>query len=285
MKWAELCFSSLRKSTVQNDVFVVDNGSTDGTQDYIKQHYPEFIFTQSESNLGFGKANNLGFEYALKNDYKYVYLLNQDAWVMEDTFEKLIAVQSNHPEYGVISPMQMQANLRYIDTNFYKFSCADECSKTLLSDLYTGALKDVYEVPFVMAAHWLISINNLKKIGGFSPTFPHYGEDDNFINRTIFHNFKVGIVTSAKAVHDREDRKLSDEKMMYISYISYLKQLSNPFLRTQLMMVRFLYNSVKNVLVYRSFKPLIYFTKIIGSYKDIKNNRRDSIEKECPFLG
>ena len=62
MKWAEKCFSSLRKSSVPVHTMVVDNGSTDGTQEFNKTHFPEVEFIQSAENLGFGKANNLGIE-------------------------------------------------------------------------------------------------------------------------------------------------------------------------------------------------------------------------------
>ncbi len=284
MKWADRCFSSLKNSSIPNDVFVVDNGSTDGTQCFIREKYPDIIFHQSESNLGFGRANNLGFEYALKNGYEYVYLLNQDAWIMEDTLEKLITFQISHPDYGVLSPLQMQANLRKLDSAFQTYVCDTEPTGALLSDFNSESLKDHYDVAFVMAAHWFISTKNLKKIGGFSPTFPHYGEDDNFINRTIYHNFKIGILSLCKAVHDREDRILSNDKIIYLYYISYLKQLSNPFLTTKNMMVRFLYNSFKNAFVYKSVKPLHYFYKISCSYKEILKNRRESLEKESPFL-
>ena len=99
MRWAERCFDSLRKSTVVPEVFVVDNGSTDGTQEYIKKNYPEVMFQQSNENLGFGKANNLGFQYALNKGYDYVYLLNQDAWIFPETLGGLVNVSKLHPEY------------------------------------------------------------------------------------------------------------------------------------------------------------------------------------------
>ena len=54
------------------------------------------------------------------------------------------------------------------------------------NDLATGELKDVYEVKFVQAAHWLISRECLERVGGFSPSFPHYGEDNNFCNRAQY---------------------------------------------------------------------------------------------------
>lgn len=76
MKWAERCFSSLRKSATPVNCIVVDNGSGDGTQDFIKTNFPEIEFIQSEENLGFGKANNLGIEKAYKNGADFFYLMN-----------------------------------------------------------------------------------------------------------------------------------------------------------------------------------------------------------------
>lgn len=41
MRWAERCYSSLRASSVPCDVLMIDNGSTDGTIEYVKSHFPE----------------------------------------------------------------------------------------------------------------------------------------------------------------------------------------------------------------------------------------------------
>lgn len=194
MQWAKKCFDSLEASSITNDVFVVDNGSTDGTQEYIRSNYPSVIFKQSETNLGFGKANNIGLQYALDNNYDYVYLLNQDAWVMPDTFEKLINVQKDNPKYGILSPMQLEGNKKNFDKNFRNLVLYRPLNDDFpIDDLYFKNLKEVYEVDFVMAAHWLISADCLKKVGGFSPTFPHYGEDNNFLQRARFYRYKIGL--------------------------------------------------------------------------------------------
>ena len=81
--------------------------------------------------------------------------------------------------------------------------------------LYFGKTKEIYEVKDVMAAHWLISRDCLLKTGCFSPTFRHYGEDDNYLDRAIFHGFKVGIIPATKAVHDRADRKDTIASLSY----------------------------------------------------------------------
>ena len=64
MKWAEKCFTSLRQSSILLKCIVVDNGSTDGTQEYIRKNFSEVELIISEDNLGFGKANNIGIARA-----------------------------------------------------------------------------------------------------------------------------------------------------------------------------------------------------------------------------
>ena len=217
MKWAERCFHSLQTSTLVPDVFVVDNGSTDGTQAFIKKHFPFVIFRQSETNLGFGKANNIGLQYAHDNNYDYVYLLNQDAWVMSDTFEKLVDTSKKHPEYGILSPMQLEGNCKRLDMVF-GLVCSRQYNYDFLNDLFFNGIKDVYPVEDVMAAHWLITRKCLEKVGGFSPTFKHYGEDNNYNDRVHFIKMKVGIVPNTSAVHDRSNRKITKERKMYKFY-------------------------------------------------------------------
>ena len=121
MKWAERCFSSLRKSSVPVNCIVVDNGSTDGTQEYIKTLFPEVDFIQSEENLGFGKANNIGIEKAYKAGAEFFYLMNQDAWIFENSVEELLKVYDNYPdkdEIGILSPMHLDGSEKMFDKHF-----------------------------------------------------------------------------------------------------------------------------------------------------------------------
>lgn len=223
MRWLDKCLSSVVNSSIEADLFIVDNGSTDGSIDFIKNNHPEAKLTISEENLGFGKANNLGLQYALDQGYDYVYLLNQDAWVEKDTFEKLIAVSKTHPEYGILSPLQTNASKTALD-NFFCINCP--CR--MVSDSIMGQSKNIYETKFVMAAHWLLPISIVKSVGGFSPTFIHYAEDDNLIDRIHFWGYKVGIVTNAIGIHDREFRESSIDKKIHISTMHWRRDFCNP---------------------------------------------------------
>jgi GT2 family glycosyltransferase len=269
MQWAERCFHSLKTSTIIPEIFVIDNGSTDGTQDYIKKNYPEVKLTESESNLGFGKANNIGLQYALDHNYDYVYLLNQDAWVMPDTFEKLINASKKHPEYGILSPLQMKANTEHLDDNFIHHVLFNHQKKKpyLIEDLLFNRKENIYEVSFVMAAHWLITKKCIETVGGFSPIFYHYGEDDNYINRTYYWKMKVGIVPSALAVHDRADSVWSEKKIEYSKeYLLPLIKASNPLSKNSTK--KLVASRVKKALVTRNKRILGYAYKL---YKERKN--------------
>ena len=234
MPWANRCLNSLRQSVVPCDVTVIDNNSNDGTQEYIHTSFPEVELIRNKENLGFGQANNIGLQKALDQNYEFVYLLNQDAWILNDTFQQLINASQAHPEFGVLSPMQMKADNLHFEEKFRSHIIPHHqvFSPSLTEDLFFKRIEDVYEVSFVMAAHWFITSKCLSTVGGFSPTFHHYGEDDNYLNRANYWKFKVGIVPSARAVHDRGDSKWSCEKEMYVNdYIGSLVSFSNPLRR------------------------------------------------------
>ena len=120
MFWVEKCLGSLLNSNLTNHtILVIDNGSKDKTIEIIQKKFPNVILIETGKNLGFGKANNIGLKWAHKNNAEYIFLLNQDAWIFEDTIGKLITISKEYPEYGIISPVQFNAN-KTLDSEFVK---------------------------------------------------------------------------------------------------------------------------------------------------------------------
>lgn len=219
MKWVERCFSSLRKSSVPVKTIVVDNGSTDGTQDYIKANFPEVDFLQSKENLGFGKANNLAIEKAYKEGADFFYLMNQDAWVFEDSIQKMLDVYNNYPnkeEIGIISPMHLDGSEKKLDFHFENYLGKYAKTNRLLSDIYCQDVKLWYEIDFVNAAHWFLPKETVEKVGGFNPFYFHYGEDYDYVNRLTFNKKKILICPASQVVHDtKQFYKAQDEDSAY----------------------------------------------------------------------
>ena len=277
-KWIKDSIQSVLNSNQKADIYVIDNNSADNTLEIVRSTSKNAIIVETKQNLGFGRANNMGMQYAIDNDYDFVYLLNQDAYLEADTLEKLINVSQKHPEYGILSPFQMEANKQHLDKNFIRIAFKWQFNANISEDLFFENRADVYQLPVVMAAHWMITRHCLTTVGGFSPTFAHYGEDNNYCDRVYYHGLKVGIVPNARAVHDREYRVDSKQKFMYVSaYMGILRVLSNPdssgLIRRLAMAYAFIFGH------YISLAPIKYIFKILIHWRTIKKNRETSKSK------
>mgnify|MGYP000521880413 CR=1 FL=1 len=225
-KWIDDCLRSLINSDILNhNIIVIDNCSNDNTVKLIKSHYPTIEVIENQKNLGFGKANNIGIQKALKNNADYVFLLNQDAWVNYDTIKRLIEFHIKNPEYGILSPVHLSKDYS-IESDFLKYS--KESNKLISDALRKNENNDIYEVPFVNAAAWLLPINTIKKVGGFMPIFTHYGEDNNYCNRVLFNKMKIGITPGIFVIHDRNrGEKISLDKYCNKIYVIHLNIITN----------------------------------------------------------
>lgn len=207
-KWYNKCIGYLKQSSIPVLPVIVDNASSDGTQDYIKATFPEAKFIESSENLGFAKANNIGIRYAYDNGADYVLLLNQDAWIFPDTISLLLKTFSEHPDAGIISPMHLNGEMDALDFNF-----ATNMSGDFVSDSYLNKLKPDYPVSYINAACWLISRKCIETVGGFDTNlFVHYGEDGDYCRRLIYHKFTLYISTKSRACHDREFRRYKEDE-------------------------------------------------------------------------
>lgn len=194
-KWIEKCIKSVYSDS---SVIVVDNGSTDGTIEFIDNHFSDVILLKQETNLGFGRANNIGINYALKHAADAVFLLNQDAWANKHVINKLIEFAELNKSYGILSPLHFNGNGQELDKSFQLLA-----SNELISDLATRNFRNfIYNVPFINAAAWLIPRHVIENVGGFDPGFFMYGEDVNYTQRVTFHGYGIGIIPSLSIYHD-----------------------------------------------------------------------------------
>lgn len=204
MAWIDTCL----KSCINYPTIVVDNASDDETVSFIETNYPNVKLLKHASNLGFGQANNIGIRYALDRGAEHVFILNQDAYLVDDVLDKLIDFQKKNSSYGILSPIHITGDKKKLDRNFANFMLKED-SGQFYSDFVLGnILASVYDVPFVNAAAWLISKKCLETVGGFDPLFFHYGEDDNYCQRVLYHGFKIGVLPQCYIIHDRENREI-----------------------------------------------------------------------------
>lgn len=204
IKWIEDCVNSILESTILPEIIVVDNSSTDNTKHFLKSNYSQKIkLIESKENLGFGRANNLGISLALELDSDFIFLLNQDTVIQKDTVEKLLEVSSKNLEFGIISPIHSDGS-GSLDESFLYY--INRQGKDLISDsILNNEMKEIYEVEMINAAAWFMPKKTFEIVGGFDPMFFLYGEDDNFCQRVLYHNLKIGITPKTVIIHDSDN--------------------------------------------------------------------------------
>lgn len=99
----ELLKQTIDSIQVQKDweIIVVDNASSDGSAEMIRDKYPRVKLLINDENIGFAAANNQGIK---ESRAKYVMLLNSDTQILDDAIEKMLGVMESNPQIGMITP-------------------------------------------------------------------------------------------------------------------------------------------------------------------------------------
>ena len=218
--WIDRCLGSLEKSETPVDVMVIDNKSTDGTPEIVEQRYPHVTVIRNNQNLGFGRANNIGMQYAIDNNYDAVLLLNQDAWIESTAIGRLAEASRRHPRYGILSPVHLTGSGDNIEYGFSVYTGVK--SKDTQPDA------QLVQVPFINAAIWYMPVEALKQVGLFAKIYQHYGEDKDMANRMAYHNYRIGFLPRVYGCHDREHRKVTPQAFHRAELVYHLSELTNP---------------------------------------------------------
>ena len=96
------CLSSLEHLDYPNfEVIIVDNDSSDGSEEVLRERYGQHIVVQSGANLGFAGGTNVGLRYALEHGADYAWLLNNDTLVEPDALTELVKRMQERPDAGL----------------------------------------------------------------------------------------------------------------------------------------------------------------------------------------
>ncbi len=236
-RWVDRCFSHLINEAVIEVIYVIDNGSSDQTLPQIKAlESKKIIIVENKANLGFGRANNLGIKLALTQHVDGLLLINQDAWLLNDSLGKMIRVLESNVGLGVVSPVHLDGSGNAFDQAFDQYISevlSDEQKNQILCKEFK---RDFFEVPFVNAACWLFNPACVNKVGLFDTLFRHYGEDNNYIQRLKYHELKVAIVNGSFVIHDRKHRienkfhKFTETRYRY--YLMIMMNINSPIFKS-----------------------------------------------------
>lgn len=137
------CIDSIYETTkkISYEIIVVDNCSTDGSQEMLRKEYPKVNLIQSQVNGGFAYANNIGIK---QSKGRYLFLLNSDTIIVKDAIEKLISYMDENDKVGMIGPKLLNGDLSH-QTSISGFPSF----KREVYHMYK--LKNVLKIPFIKA--------------------------------------------------------------------------------------------------------------------------------------
>lgn len=186
----EQCLHALLKAgkTVATEVIIIDNCSTDGSEVYIKNLFPDISYYVNDSNAGFAKACNTGLSKARG---EYILFLNPDTIVPEDCFVKCLAYFRNYQSAGALGVRMIDGAGRYLKeskrgfpdalTSFFKLAglCWLFPRSSFFARYYLGHKYEFTntEVDVLPGAFLFTSKEVLHKTGSFDEAFFMYGED------------------------------------------------------------------------------------------------------------
>ena len=220
------CIESLVKSSIKNNILIIDNASTDNTVQIINESFKGLIIKENSENLGFGRAINLGFKYGLESGYDYFLILNQDGELESDTILQLtnFAKGLKPDDWGFISPWNKDSEgntEHYFEDNLNKRS--GRHAQTII-----GHYK-VIPVDFINAACWLVNPKVIEKLKGFDKRFFMYGEDFDFCNRARYFGYKMYVLPEIVCFHHKLKGDYDDKnKKLEVSLGAFMAFFLNP---------------------------------------------------------
>jgi N-acetylglucosaminyl-diphospho-decaprenol L-rhamnosyltransferase len=206
--WIDRSLESLRRTDAE--LIVVDNGSTDGTVELVRERFPEARLVEHE-NRGFGAGNNAGMRLG---SGRYFLLLNPDAWLTGDALEQLVAFADDHPEAGVVGPKllnldgTLQRSVRGYPTPWRiateYFFLRKLAPRSRLLNAFFGAGFDhesVRTAEFLPGACLLVRREAVDSIGGFDEDFFLMSEEVDWCYRFRQAGWDVLFYPRAEVVH------------------------------------------------------------------------------------
>jgi len=197
-KFLNACFKSIKKQSNILEVIIVDNGSDDGSVEFIKENYPEYILIENKENLGFSRAINQGIKIS---SAEYCFLLNNDVELESECACNLLkCIEKDKNIFAVASKMVNFKDRDILDDTGDEYTVLGWTKKVgqgKSSKLYTHER----EIFSACAGAALYRKSILDIIGYFDENFFAYMEDVDIGYRARIHGFKSVYCSDAVVYH------------------------------------------------------------------------------------
>lgn len=226
------------RPSVEFECIYVDNCSKDGSQDWLRENYPEVRIIQNECPLGFGENNNKGVKVATG---EYVAIVNPDIEFFDDAIDRLIAWMDEHKgEYGIVGPKLLNPD-RTVQYSARTFITAkaffyralsrgnDEAKSSKVGDYLCRDLDmdKLQPVNWIMGAAMFATREFYNELGGFDEDYFLYMEDEDLCLRSWKAGKPVIFAGDVAVVHNhlRASKKVGKKMMKHFqSLFTYFRK-------------------------------------------------------------
>jgi len=215
---------------IETEIFVVDNRSTDGSVEMIREKFPDVLLIANKDNKGFACANNQAIQRAKG---EYILLINPDTLVQEDTFKSTMSFMDKHPDAGALGVKMLDGKGIFLPESrrslptpavaFYKiFGLSKLFPRSKTFGKYHLSYLDedqIHEVEVLAGAFMLIRKKVLDEIGLLDEHFFMYGEDIDLSYRIIQAGYKNYYFPRTRIIHYKgESTKKEDLNYVRLFY-------------------------------------------------------------------
>lgn len=246
LEYLRECLASVYQNTrgISFEIIVVDNASPEGGVETLLEKFPEIVIVQSAENVGFARANNLGFERALG---EYVLLLNPDTELRGSAINILVENARALGSFGVIGGKLLNTDLTIQTQAIQTFPTIlnqlvnieslrlrwPGCWLWNIAPLFVKNGKPV-KVEVIPGACMLLKSEVFRKVGMFSEEYFMYAEDIDLNWKVRARGLANYYIEDAEIVHhggkssSRQVVSQWSTMMMYTAMLSYYRKNRSP---------------------------------------------------------
>lgn len=199
------CIRSILESKFQDyDIYVVDNASTDGSAEAIRNAYGEQVtLLVNQENLGGSGGFNTGLRDAFQKGYPYLMCVDNDALLDENAVGNLLAFLQEHPETGIAAAKIYHREAPdYVQQFGQKIDFENFCTDvTYLNAYEDGSMPEYVYTDAVAACALMIRRSVIEKIGFMPEENFLYWDDTEWCYLCNRAGWKVASVGNAMALH------------------------------------------------------------------------------------
>lgn len=219
------CLDSLFAQTLTPHVIVVENGSTDGSVEYVQQNYPDVELIIHDVNKGYAGGVNPGFKRAIEDNVIYAAPFNNDAAADKDWLKLLVEYMDSHQEVGIAACKVLSADGKHLDSTGDQYTVWGLPYPRGRGENTIDKYDNQMDIFGASGAASLYRVSMLREIGLLDEDFFAYYEDVDISFRAQLYGWKVSFVPKSFVYHE-----ISATSSKIKGFVTYQTMKNQPLL-------------------------------------------------------